>query len=95
MGLKRLLPKRAVLGWPWTRSSGSSDDSPVDGGAGLVFGHIHRPLIEKGKSLTRMSAPILVLPEVEAKEVQGSIIPLALPSCNYLRVAGSLARSNY
>ena len=61
----------------------------------MVFGHIHRPLTEKGRSLTRMSAPILVLPEVEAKEVQGSIIPLALPLCNYLRLAGSLARSNH
>jgi hypothetical protein len=30
--------------------------------------------------------------EIEAGEVQGSIIPLGSPSCNYLKFAGSLAK---
>jgi len=66
----------------------------------LVFGHIHRPLIEKGRSLLicpgsttlpRMSAPSIALLEIDAGEVRGSIIPLGSPSCNYLKFAGSLA----
>lgn len=113
--LKRLLPERAVLEVEGIRiglvhmASHGSDLVGAEMMARemevqvLVFGHIHRPLIEKGKSLLicpgsttlpRMSAPSLALLEIEAGEVQGSIIPLGSPSCNYLRFAGSLARSN-
>ena len=42
-----------------------------------------------------VSASSLVLPEVETGEVQGGIIPLGRPSCNYFKFAGSLDRSNY
>jgi len=68
----------------------------------LVFGHIHRPIIEKGRhllicpgstTLPRMSAPSLALLEIEAGEVRGSIIPLGSPACNYLKFAGKLAGS--
>jgi len=41
-----------------------------------------------------MSAPSLAILEVEAGEVQGSIIPLGRPSCNYLKFAGSLAEGD-
>jgi len=69
----------------------------------LVFGHIHRPLIERGRSLLicpgsttlpRMSAPSLAILEIEAGEVQGNIISLGSPSCNYLKFAGSLAEDD-
>ncbi len=110
--LKRLLPERAVLEVEGIRIGlvHMASHGPDLVGAEmmaremevevLVFGHIHRPLIEKGRSLLicpgsttlpRMSAPSLALLEIEAGEVRGSIIPLGSPSCNYLKFAGSLA----
>jgi len=112
--LKRLLPERKVIevdgikiGLVHMASHGSDLV-----GAGmmaremdvqvLVFGHIHRPIIEKGRhllicpgstTLPRMSAPSLALLEIEAGEVRGSIIPLGSPACNYLKFAGKLAGS--
>ncbi len=67
----------------------------------LVFGHIHRPLIEKGKrllicpgstTLPRMSAPSLAELEIVDGNVRGNIIPMGSPACNYLKFAGELAR---
>jgi len=67
----------------------------------LVFGHIHRPLIEKGKqllicpgstTLPRMSAPSVAELEIEDGNVWGNIIPVGSPACNYLKFAGELAR---
>jgi uncharacterized protein len=67
----------------------------------LVFGHIHRPLIEKGKrllicpgstALPRMSAPCVAELEIEDGNVLGNIIPVGSPACNYLKFAGELAR---
>ena len=113
--LKRLLPERAVLEVEGIRiglvhlASHGSDLVGAEMMARemnvqvLVFGHIHRPLIEKGKSLLicpgsttlpRMSAPSLAILEVEAGAVQGNIIPLGRPSCNYLKFAGSLAEGD-
>ena len=113
--LKRLLPERAVIEVEEIRiglvhmASHGSDLVGAEMMARemdvqvLVFGHIHRPLIEKGKSLLicpgsttlpRMSAPSIAILEVEAGEVQGSIIPLGRPSCNYLKFAGSLAEGD-
>ncbi len=113
--LKRLLPERAVLEVEGIRiglvhmASHGSDLVGAEMMARemdvqvLVFGHIHRPLIEKGKSLLicpgsttlpRMSAPSLAVLEIEEGEVQGSIIPLGRPSCNYLKFADSLAEGD-
>jgi uncharacterized protein len=67
----------------------------------LVFGHIHRPLIEKGKrllicpgstTLPRMSAPSVAGLEIVDGNVRGNIIPVGSPACNYLKFAGELAR---
>ena len=67
----------------------------------LVFGHIHRPLIEKGKlllicpgstALPRMSAPSVAELQIENGNVRGNIIPVGSPACNYLKFAGELAR---
>jgi putative phosphoesterase len=67
----------------------------------LVFGHIHRPLIEKGKrllicpgstTLPRMSAPCVAELEIVDGNVRGNIIPVGSPACNYLKFAWELAR---
>ncbi|MDD4446632.1 MAG: metallophosphoesterase [Methanothrix sp.] len=67
----------------------------------LVFGHIHRPLIEKGKlllicpgstTLPRMSAPSVAELEIEDGNVRGNIISVGSPACNYLKFAGELAK---
>jgi len=67
----------------------------------LVFGHIHRPLIERGKrlficpgstTLPRMSAPSVAELEIVDGNVRGNIIPVGSPACNYLLYANELAR---
>jgi putative phosphoesterase len=67
----------------------------------LFFGHIHRPIIEKGQhllicpgstSLPRMSAPSVAELVIEAGTVLGNIISVGRPCCNYLRFAGELGR---
>jgi hypothetical protein len=111
--LKRLLPERKVIEVDGVRiglvhmASHGSDlvgakmmaremDVQV-----LVFGHIHRPLIERGKlllicpgstALPRMSAPSLAELEIVEGNVRGNIITLGSPACNYLKFAGGLAK---
>ena len=111
--LKRLLPQRKVIelegikiGLVHMASHGSDlvgaemmareMDVQV-----LVFGHIHRPLIEKGKrllicpgstTLPRMSAPSVAELEILDGNVRGNIIPVGSPACNYLKFAGELAK---
>jgi putative phosphoesterase len=67
----------------------------------LVFGHIRRPLIEKGKlllicpgstTLPRMSAPCVAELEIVNGKVRGNIITVGSPACNYLMFAGELAK---
>ncbi len=69
----------------------------------LVFGHIHRPLIEKGKrllicpgstTLPRMSAPSVAELEIIDGSVHGNIIPIGSPACNYLKYAEELAKKS-
>jgi uncharacterized protein len=110
--LKRLLPQRKVIevegvriGLVHMASHGSNlvgaqmiareMDVQV-----LVFGHIHRPLIEKGKlllicpgstTLPRMSAPCVAELEIVDGNVRGRIIPVGSPACNYLKFAEELA----
>lgn len=109
--LKRLLPVRRTLEVEGIRiglvhmASHSTDltgaemmarEMDVDA---LVFGHIHRPIIEKGKKLLicpgsptvpRMSAPTLAELEIDNGSISGNIIPLGAPVCDYLKFAGSL-----
>jgi putative phosphoesterase len=67
----------------------------------LVFGHIHRPLIEKGRhllicpgstTLPRLSAPSVAELEIVDGNVRGNIIPVGVPACNYIKFAGELAK---
>jgi len=110
--LKRLLPERKVIEVDGTRPGAAmaSHGSDLVGAEMmaremdvqvLVFGHIHRPLIEKGKlllicpgstTLPRMSAPCVAVLEIEDSNVRGNIIPVGSPACNYLKFAGELAR---
>lgn len=111
--LKRLLPEREVISVDGVRiglvhmASHGADlvgaemmaremDSDV-----LVFGHIHRPIIEKGKrllicpgstTLPRMSAPSVAELQVIEGRVQGRIIPIGSPACNYLKYAEKLRK---
>jgi uncharacterized protein len=113
--LKRLLPKRAVVEVDGVRIGlvhmaahgqellGAEMMAREMDAEVLIFGHIHRPIIEKGRhllicpgsiTLPRMSAPSLALLEIVEEEVRGRIIPLGSPACNYLKFAGSLANSS-
>jgi putative phosphoesterase len=111
--LKRLLPQRKVIEVEGVRiglvhmASHGSDLVGAEMMARemdvqvLVFGHIHRPLIEKGNlllicpgstTLPRMSAPSVAGLVIEDGNVKGNIIPVGSPACNYLKFAGELAR---
>jgi len=113
IGLKRLLPERRVIEVEGVRiglvhmASHGSDLVGAEMMARemdvqvLVFGHIHRPLIEKGKlllicpgstTLPRMSAPSVAELVIEDGCVRGNIIPVGSPACNYLKFAGELAK---
>lgn len=68
----------------------------------LIYGHIHRPRIENasGKliicpgspTLPRMSARTVAELEILDGQVHGFILPVGAPTCDYLKVAGKLAR---
>jgi putative phosphoesterase len=67
----------------------------------LIFGHIHRPIIEKGKRLLicpgsptrpRMAAPTVAELVMNGDGIRGSIIPLGAPACDYLKFAGTLGK---
>ncbi len=69
----------------------------------LVFGHIHKPLVERGSRLLicpgspvapRLSAPSLAEIEVEGKKIRVRILPVGKPVCNYFRYAESLAEGS-
>jgi hypothetical protein len=66
----------------------------------LIFGHLHRPIIDQGKKLLlcpgspvlpRMSAPSVAEVIIEGCSVKGRIVPLGAPKCDYLKYAESLA----
>ena len=70
----------------------------------LVFGHLHRPLVEKGERLLicpgsptfpRMSAPSAAQLEIVEGKISGSIVTLGKPACDYLRFAGELAGKKF
>jgi uncharacterized protein len=69
----------------------------------LVFGHIHRPIVEKGErllicpgstTLPRMSAPSVAQIEIIDGRVSGNIIPVGSPGCNYIKYAEELAKKS-
>jgi putative phosphoesterase len=69
----------------------------------LVFGHLHRPVVDRGERLLicpgsptvpRMAAPTVAELEVEDGRVRGRIVTLGRPSCDYLRHAESLIKKS-
>jgi putative phosphoesterase len=69
----------------------------------LVFGHIHKPIVERGPRLLicpgsplapRLSAPAVAEIEVEGGQIRGRIVPLGKPVCNYFKYAESLAEGS-
>jgi len=113
--LKRLLPERKVIELDGIRiglvhmASHGSDLVGAEMMARemdvqvLVFGHIHRPIIERGDRLLicpgspvlpRMSAPSVAMLEIDREKIRGSIITLGSPVCGYLKYANELARES-
>ncbi len=113
--LKRTLPKRKIVEVDGIRiglvhmASHSFDlmgakmmAREMDVGV-LIFGHIHRPLVEKGDrllicpgspTLPRQSAPAVALLEIEGGSIKGGIIPLGMPTCDYFRYAEHLTEKD-
>jgi putative phosphoesterase len=67
----------------------------------LIFGHLHRPMVKKGARLLlcpgspsqpRMSPPTIAELMIESGKINGKIIPLGSPFCNYLKFAESFAK---
>jgi hypothetical protein len=113
--LKRLLPERKVIEAEGIRiglvhkASHGSDLVGAEMMARemdvqvLVFGHIHRPVVEKGDRLLicpgsptqpRMSAPSAAMLEITNGKISGRIVPLGSPVCDYLRYAQELAKES-
>jgi putative phosphoesterase len=111
--IRRLLPERKVVDVEKVRIGlihrASHSSEPL--GAGmlareidvdvLVYGHLHRPYVERGNKLLicpgspivpRMSPPTVAEIEIDGSRVRGRIIPLGKPTCDYLQYAESLAR---
>jgi putative phosphoesterase len=113
--VKSLLPERRIVEVEDVRiglvhrASHSSDLTGADLLAremevdALVFGHIHRPLVERGSRLLicpgspiepRLSAPSVAEIEVDGKEIRVRILPVGKPVCNYFQYAESLAEGS-
>lgn len=113
--LKELLPERKIIEVEGVRIGLVHMASHATGllGAGmmaremdvqvLVFGHIHRPVVEKGERLLicpgsptfpRMSAPSVAELDIEDGNISGNIISLGSPTCDYFKYAQSLAEKN-
>ncbi len=109
--LKRLLPQRKVIEVDGIKiglthmASHSADLTGADMMARemdvkvLIFGHIHRPIIESGERLLicpgsptvpRMSVPTIAELKIDGDNISGNIIPLGAPVCDYLKFAASL-----
>jgi putative phosphoesterase len=111
--IRRLLPERRVVDVEKVRIGlihrASHSSEPL--GAGmlaremdvdvLVYGHLHRPYVERGNKLLicpgspivpRMSPPTVAEIEIDGSRISGRIMPLGKPTCDYLQYADSLAR---
>jgi len=67
----------------------------------LVYGHLHRPIVERNNKLLicpgsptvpRMSPPTVAEIEIENGKVIGRIVPVGEPTCDYIRYGQSLAK---
>ena len=113
--LKMLLPERKVIDVDGVRiglvhrashSSGPGTEllareMEVDV---LVYGHLHRPLVERGNKLLicpgsptvpRMSLPTVAEIEIKDGKVTGRIVPVGEPTCDYIRYAQSLTKNSH
>ena len=112
--LKNLLPERKVIEVDGVRiglihrashSSGPGTEMlaremEVDV---LVYGHLHRPLVERNNKLLicpgsptmpRMSPPTVAEIEIKDGKVTGRIVPVGEPTCDYIRYGQSLAKNS-
>jgi hypothetical protein len=69
----------------------------------LVYGHLHKPYVERGDKLLicpgspivpRMSPPTVAEIEIDDRRVSGRIVPLGKPTCDYLVYAASLSKND-
>ncbi len=111
--LKRLLPERKVIEVEGLRIGlvhMASHGSDLVGAKMmaremnvhlLVFGHLHRPVVERGERLLvcpgsptmpRLSSPCVAELEIEGGSINGRIISLGSPTCDFLKFAEALAR---
>lgn len=111
--MRRLLPDRKVIdvegikiGLVHQASHSSSPLGPVMLAREmevdvLVYGHLHKPYVERGDRLLicpgspivpRMSPPTVAEIQIDDQRVSGRIVPLGTPTCDYLVYAASLAR---
>lgn len=67
----------------------------------LVFGHLHRPYVERDDKLLicpgsptvpRMSPPTIAEIMIKDEKVMGKIVAIGEPTCDYLKYAKSLAK---
>jgi putative phosphoesterase len=113
--LRRLLPERRVLAVEGVRIGLVHMASHAENLLGakmlaremevevLVFGHLHRPVVERGErllicpgspTLPRMAAPTVAELVVEAGRVRGRLVSMGRPSCDYLRHAEGLVEKS-
>jgi putative phosphoesterase len=112
--LKRLLPDRKVVDIDGIKiglvHQASHSSSPLGPGMlaremdvdVLVYGHLHRPYVERSNRLLicpgsplvpRMSPPTVAEIQIDGHRVSGRIVPLGKPTCDYLVYAASLSKN--
>ena len=110
--LKKLLPERKVIEVDGVRI-GLVHQASHSSGPGtemlaremeadvLVYGHLHRPLVERDSKLLicpgsptvpRMSPPTVAGIEIKDGKVTGRIVPVGEPTCDYILYGQSLAK---
>lgn len=69
----------------------------------LVYGHLHRPIVERinkllicpgSPTVPRMSPPTVAEIEIKDGKVIGRIVPVGEPTCDYIRYGQSLAKNS-
>jgi putative phosphoesterase len=69
----------------------------------LVYGHLHRPLVERNNkllicpgspTLPRMAPPTVAEIDIKDGKVTGRIVPVGEPTCDYIRYGQSLAKNS-
>ena len=112
--LKKLLPERKVIEVDGVRI-GLVHQASHSSGPGtemlaremeadvLVYGHLHRPLVERNDKLLicpgsptvpRMSPPTVAEIEIKDGKVTGRIVPVGEPTCDYILYGQSLAKNS-